>query len=150
MKTLLAAALLFLPTPASSQEAAAGPWCSWRGPQQDGTSLETGLPVELKLDAPGSWTYPLAGRGTPVVHEGRVYALGYEGEREALQEVLVCLDETTGKRLWEQRANDFLSDTVYYRYSIGSPTVDAATNRVYWLSTPGVLACFEGDGRPVW
>jgi outer membrane protein assembly factor BamB len=151
MKTLLAAAVLpFVLAAASSQEAAPGPWCSWRGPQQDGTSLETGLPAELKLDAPGSWTYPLAGRGTPVIHEGRVYALGYEGEGAALQEVLVCLDEKTGKRLWEQRASDFLSDTVYYRFSIGAPTVDPVTDRVYWLSTPGVLACFEGDGRPVW
>jgi outer membrane protein assembly factor BamB len=126
-------------------------WLSWRGPQQDGTSLETGLPERVASEAGTStWTYPLAGRGTPVVAGERVFAFGYDGEGPDLQEVLVCLDARSGKRLWEQRFNDFLSDTIYQRYSIGSPTVDPDTGNVLCLSSAGELTCFTADGEQVW
>jgi len=49
----------------------------------------------------------------------------------------VCLDAETGRRLWESRFNDFLSDTAYDRYAIGSPTVDAETGNVYVITAAG-------------
>ena len=103
-------------------------WLSWGGPAQNGTSAETGLVDTVTLDGEHHlWSYPLSGRGSPVIANGRVFALGYEGTGPELEEVLVCLDEKTGERLWEQRYSDFLSDTIYSRYSIGSPTVDPET-----------------------
>ena len=67
-----------------------GSWLSWRGPWQNGTSRETDLLETLVLDGENHlWSLPLAGRGTPVVAEGRVFALGYEGEGADLQELLV-------------------------------------------------------------
>ena len=64
------------------------------------------------------WSLPLAGRGTPVTANGRLFTLGYEGEGVDLEECLVCLDEATGEKLWELRYRDFLSDTVYvYDYN---------------------------------
>jgi outer membrane protein assembly factor BamB len=92
----------------------------------------------------------LSGRGTPVIADGRLYALGYQGEGPDLQEVLVCADAATGRRLWERRFNDFLSDTIYDRYAIGSPAIDPETGNVYALTSPGIFVCFSRDGRPLW
>ncbi len=121
-------------------------WLNWRGPQQDGTSLEKGLPE--KPDE--LWSFQLPGRGTPVIANGRVYSWGYRGEQAALQEVLVCLEEATGKPLWEHTFRDFLSDVVYDRYSIGSPAIDAETGNVYLVTSPGLFLCFARDGKILW
>ncbi len=121
-------------------------WLSWRGPQQNGTSLEKGLPARADL----LWSIELPGRGTPVIADGRVYSWGYRGEGAQLQEVLACLEEATGKTLWEHTFRDFLSDVVYDRYSIGSPTVDSETGNVYLKTAPGLFLCFTRDGKLLW
>lgn len=126
-------------------------WTDWRGPNQTGTSPETNLPSEIK---PGGknlrWTYKLAGRGAPVIANGRMYAWGYEGDGPDLQEILVCLDPETGKKFWEKRFNDFLSDTAYDRYAIGSPVVDRETGNIFLLDSAGELMSFRPDGTEVW
>jgi outer membrane protein assembly factor BamB len=147
-RTLLCGLLLLAPlapAPAQDTKPVRG-WLSWRGPQQDGTSLEKGLP-----DKPTElWSVALPGRGTPVIADGRVYSWGYRGEKQDLREVLVCLEEASGKILWEHAFRDFLSDVVYDRYSIGSPTVDADTGNVYLKTSPGLFLCFSRDGKILW
>jgi outer membrane protein assembly factor BamB len=115
-------------------------WLNWRGPEQTGVSRETGLPDTW---APGGtnhlWTLDLPGGGTPVIAGGRVYALGYEGQGPDLQEVLVCVDAETGKKVWERRFNDFLSDIVYDRYAIGTNVARARSEPglEFWRSVHG-------------
>jgi outer membrane protein assembly factor BamB len=131
--------------------AAARGWLNWRGPQQDGTSLEKGLPDRWVVGgANHRWSVDLAGGGTPVIADGRLYALGYQGTGPDLQEVMVCLDAETGRKLWESRFNDFLSDIVYDRYAIGSPAVDPETGNVYVITAAGTFSCFSRDGRLLW
>lgn len=160
LSTVIAGLTLLSLTAGSSAPRPAGPagarkpvsgWLSWRGPHQNGTSLERGLPDTW---APGGanhvWQADFAGGGTPVIAGTKLYALTYDGQGPDLQERLVCLDTATGKLVWEQRFNDFLSDIIYDRYAIGSPTVDAETGNVYVLTSAGIFACFTGDGKPVW
>jgi len=126
-------------------------WLSWRGPQQNGVSLETGLPDKWELGGANDlWSCKISGRGTPVVADGKLYVWGYEGEGADLQEVLLCLDAENGRKIWEQRFNDFLSDIVYTRYSIGAPTVDRETGNVYLLTSPGLLVALSADGKKLW
>src|SRR2546425_8557576 len=83
-------------------------WLNWRGPQQNGTSLEKGLPDKWELGGANDlWSIELPGRGTPVIANGRIYSWGYRGEGQNLREVLVCLEEATGKILWEHAFRDF-------------------------------------------
>ena len=126
-------------------------WLNWRGPQQNGTTLEKGLPDAWALGGKNDlWSVDLPGRGTPVIANGHVYSWGYRGEGQALREVLACLEEATGRILWEHSFRDFFSDVVYDRYSIGSPTVDADTGNVYLLTSPGLFLCFTRDGKKLW
>ncbi len=126
-------------------------WLRWRGPDQAGTSPEKGLVEAIELDGKNhAWTYPLAGRGVPVIAGTRLYALGYEGTGADLQEMIVCLDARTGAMIWEYRFSDFLNDSIYSRYAIGSPTIDSATGNVYSMTSAGLLNCFTWDGHLVW
>ncbi len=126
-------------------------WLNWRGPAQNGSSPETDLFDTLTLDGEHHlWSYPLAGRGTPVIAHGRVYTLAYESEGPEHEEVLLCLDEDTGELLWEKRWSDYLTDVIYTRYAIGSPTVDPATGNVFAMTGAGLLHAFTPDGELLW
>lgn len=124
-------------------------WLDWRGPLQTGVSLEKGLPQ--KVDAKAAlWTADFPGQSAPVIANGRLYIMGYHGEGPNLQEGVACFDAETGKLLWKQLANDFLSDIIYLRYATSSPTVDAETGQVYTQGSQGLLSCFTADGKLVW
>jgi outer membrane protein assembly factor BamB len=125
-------------------------WLSWRGPQQNGTSMEEGLPSSVAIDGAGSWNYVLKGRGTPVVGGDKVYTMGYEGTGKELQEKIVCLNASSGRLLWEHGFTDFISDIIYHRFAIGSPTIDPHTGNVYCMSTAGLLNSFTADGKLRW
>ena len=140
-------ASLFVASPAFAAPVTG--WLGWRGPQHLGTSLETGLPD--KVDAKAAlWTADFPGQSTPVIANGRLYINGYLGDGPDLQEAVACFDAETGTKLWEHRENDFLSDTVYLRYSTSAPTVDGETGNVYVQGTQGLLMCFTADGKLLW
>ena len=124
-------------------------WTNWRGPHQAGRSDATDLPKSIK-PADALWTHNIAGRGHAVIANGRVFAWGYRGKGADLQEVLLCLDEANGKTIWEHGYNDYLSDTVYSRYTVGAPTIDPATGWVYLMTTNGGVKCFNADGKIQW
>ena len=126
-------------------------WHQWRGPQQNGTTLETNLPEKWSLGGEGDlWSVPLSGRGTPVIAGDRLYVFAYRGEQADLREVLACLDAATGKTLWEHHYPDYLSDTIYDRYSIGAPSIDATTGNVFLLTSAGDLYSYTPDGEQLW
>jgi outer membrane protein assembly factor BamB len=124
-------------------------WPSWRGPAQNGTSPETGLPEKIDGKKP-LWTADFPGQSAPVIFDGKLYINGTKGEGEELQEGVSCFDAETGKLLWQKFENDFLSDTIYLRYATSAPTVDPETGNVYVLGTQGLFSCFSGDGKLLW
>lgn len=134
---------------ASSLHVTANDWPNWRGPLQMGVSLEQFEGATGKLDETPVWTHPTRSRGCPVVFDGRVFSFGYRGEKEELIELVTCLDEKSGKKLWEVEIKDFISDTVYNRYSIGAATVDPETKRVYVITCYGILGCWDFDGKEI-
>lgn len=145
--TLLAVSLFAAP----AAHAVSG-WLNWRGPNYDGVSpAKQALVTDLKLGGPNHrWSFKAHGAGTPVIADGRVYALAYYGEDAFVEEAIVCLDVKTGQLIWEHRFMDFLSDTTYNRYAIGAPVVDTETGNVYVESTCGVIMAFTRDGKMLW
>ena len=72
---------------------------------QNGASLDKGLPADfdpaMKENGNVAWTAPFGGRSTPLVMDGRVYVMHGFGEGQAESERVVCVEEKTGKKLWE-------------------------------------------------
>ncbi len=124
-------------------------WLEWRGPTQDSISTEKGLPTQVDAKAP-LWTADLPGQSTPVIADGRLFINGIIGAGESLREAIACYDAETGKLLWEDRENDFLSDIIYRRYSTSAPAVDRETGNVYVQGTQGVFKAFNRDGKLLW
>ena len=96
------------------------------------------------------WTVDLPGRSTPTVANGRIFVVGHLGEGADLQEGVFCFDAETGKKLWEHKFNDFLSDIIYTRYSSSSPTIDPETGNLFFQGTQGLFASFTPDGEMLW
>ncbi len=132
----------------SKDEIHKGNWISWRGPLQTGVSLETY--ENWSFDPEPVWTYDMAGRGNPVIYKGRLYSWGYRGEGADLEEVVTAHDEKTGDVIWERATHDFLSDTIYNRYSIGSVGIDPETENIYVATTFGLVTCYDKDGKQLW
>src|SRR5262245_35090937 len=124
-------------------------WLSWRGAAQTGYSLEKNLPSSVAV-SDALWTADFPGQSTPVIANGKLYIMGYIDEGPDLREGVACFDAETGKKLWEQRYTDFLSDTIYLRYATSSPTIDPETGDVYMQGTQGALAGFTADGKVLW
>jgi outer membrane protein assembly factor BamB len=134
--------------PAASAAGVPG-WFNWRGPAQNGTSPETGLPDKVDAKKP-LWTADFPGQSAPVIAGGRLYINGYVGEGANLREGVSCFDADTGKLIWRHLENDFLSDIIYLRYATSAPTVDVETGNIYVQGTQGLLSCLSPDGKVLW
>ena len=124
-------------------------WLHMRGPLQTGVSLEERLPDKIQTED-ALWTVDLPGRSTPTVANGRMFVIGHLGEGADLQEGVFCFDAETGKKLWEHKFNDFLSDIIYTRYSSSSPTIDPETGNLFYQGTQGLFTSFTPDGEMLW
>ncbi len=79
--------------------ASAGNWPAWRGPNGDGVSTETDLPVAWSEGAGVAWKCKLPGWGnsTPVVWGDAVFLTSHVDNRQL---VLIKVDAKTGQVAW--------------------------------------------------
>lgn len=132
-------------------------WLYWRGPEFNGISRATGLPDSWDpAGGEGSnvlWKREdLGTRSTPVVMNGKLFVLAAaehgtprEGER------VVCVDAKTGKTIWENRFNVYLSDVPVERVGWSAVTADPETNSVYALGVAGHFQCIDAEtGKTKW
>ena len=131
--------------------ALASDWPSWRGPNQDGSSSETGLVSNWSLEGDNLlWKADFIGRSTPIVLNNRVYVIGRVGVDITEQERVACFDTETGEMLWEHRFNVFHSTIPFNRLGWTSLAGDMETGYIYAHTISGVFACFDKDGKIVW
>ncbi len=135
----------------SFNNALASDWPSWRGPNQAGSSSQTGLVSSWSLAGDNLlWKADFIGRSTPIVLNNRVYVIGRVGLDITEQERVACFDAETGKMLWEHRFNVFHSTIPFNRLGWTSLAGDTETGYIYAHTISGVFACFDKDGKVVW
>ena len=75
----------------------AGDWPQWRGPNRDGNVRGAFVPAAWPKTLKEEWKVTVGlGHASPVEANGRIYVFARQGD----DEVLVCLDATTGKEIW--------------------------------------------------
>ncbi len=127
----------------------ANDWTTWRGPENNGVSRETGLPADLEDVL---WMKKdVSCRSTPIVMNDKVYVVSKIGEDADEQERVVCMDAKTGDIIWEHRFGVFFTNIVSIRLGWTVPVGDPQTGNVYAHGTQGLLLCFDGDtGKVKW
>jgi outer membrane protein assembly factor BamB len=137
--------------------AAAADWPYWRGPSFDGKAEATGLPDDWDPaggeDSNVLWKREdIGGPCTPIAMDGRIYMIQRalpSTDREG--EKVVCLDAVTGKTLWENAYNVWLSDVPAERVGWSSVVGDPETGNVYTLGACDIFQCMDGKtGETLW
>jgi outer membrane protein assembly factor BamB len=126
----------------------AGDWSQWRGPNQDGSSDETGLPAVFSPTQGAKWGYDLPGASAsvPAVSKGKVFLTAPVVEKNEF--VGVCVDAASGKELWRKPL------AAGYRWddksNLASPSPVVDGDHVIFFLATGDLICFDLEGKEVW
>ena len=146
---------LALAVPVCLSVAVAADWPDWRGPQQsrhyDGPPLVTSFDPEKGTNV--LWKNDEAGGiSTPVIMGGKLFALVRHkpGTEEEAEKVL-CLDAATGKKLWENVFNVYLSDVPAERVGWSAVVADPASDTVFAHGVCGVFTAIDAaTGATKW
>lgn len=129
-------------------------WPTWRGPEMNGISREKGLISNWSPEGENLlWTNKeVAGRSTPIVLRGKMYCLCRNNPGTTKEgEKVVCLDAATGKKIWENAFNVYLSDVPDTRVGWSSVVGDPTTGHVFALGVGGVFQGIDGEtGKTLW
>src|SRR5262245_18938389 len=141
---LLAACSLVLPAVGSVR---AENWPQWRGPNQDGRSKETNLPVRWAVTEGLAWKLTLPGLGgsTPAIWGERIFLTSDESDTV----VLLCLS-TAGKQLWKRKLGNAALRACSDEGNAASASPSTDGKHVWALAGTGDLACFDTDGKQIW
>jgi outer membrane protein assembly factor BamB len=131
----------------SATLACAENWPQWRGPRDDGTTTETGLPTTWSQSKNVVWRLPLPGPAgaTPVVWQDHIFLTSAKDE----QLVLICAD-TNGKQLWERVVGVGDQHVRGDEGNFASPSPATDGRHVWAMMGTGDLACYDFDGREAW
>lgn len=139
-------------------------WPQWLGPQRDGIWREKGLIDKFpEKGLAVRWRTPLGkGYAGPAVAEGKVYVMDWNRTLDKDgkpvppsketgipgKERLICLDEKTGKAVWE-----YSYDASYKLSYPNGPRITPVieNNKVYGLGAMGHLFCLDTKtGKAIW
>ncbi|MBW3538969.1 MAG: PQQ-binding-like beta-propeller repeat protein [Planctomycetes bacterium] len=141
-----AAAMLFviLAAPLGAEN-----WPSWRGPTQNGISIEKNLPVEWSRTKNVAWTLPLPGPAgaSPVVWDDLIYLTSL-GENGA--DLLLLCVSTDGRELWRRQLGSGNENARGDEGNWASPSPVTDGRHVWSMMGSGDVACFTPAGKPVW
>jgi outer membrane protein assembly factor BamB len=137
---------------ASRPVAAAENWPQFRGPDGQGHSDATGLPIHWSETDSVAWKTPIHGRGwsSPVVWGDQIWlTTATEGGKELFA---VCVDRRTGSVEHDLKLFDVAEPAKIHTFnSYASPTPAIEAGRVYISFGSAGTACLDtADGHVVW
>jgi len=123
-------------------------WPAWRGPNGDGVTTETNLPLTWSATENVRWKIPLPepGNSTPIVWGDRIFFTQNEGERRALW----CVNRADGKILWQAGPTWKEQERTHQTnpFCASSPVTDGE-RVIAWFGSAG-LWCWDLDGKDLW
>jgi outer membrane protein assembly factor BamB len=142
--------ILFLTAVASAATCAhAENWPNWRGPNQDGSSPEKGLPAKFTKTEGVKWAAEVPGisASVPVVWGDKVFLTAPIAAEKKL--VGLCYDAKTGKELWRRVISEggLQWDN---KSNLASPSPVTDGERVVFLFANAVAASYDLAGNEQW
>ena len=152
--------------PALADSAADGNWPQWRGPLATGFAPDADPPVTWSETSNVKWKIAIPGEGnaTPIVWDNRIFILSAIGTGkkpsapvaanapdEIYQWVVICLNRTEGKVLWQKTAREEAPHEGRQEnntFASASPVTDGQLLLAYFGSRG--LHCYDFDGNLKW
>lgn len=133
--------------------APAGDWPCWRGPTQDGMSVDANLPIHWSPEEGIRWKAAIPGRGhsSPIIVGDAIFVTSAIEEEE--KRVLLRIDRGTGEILWQRDVLEAPLEQLHPLNSYSSSTPSSDGERVYvsFLDREQVyIAAYDLDGNRVW
>jgi outer membrane protein assembly factor BamB len=121
-------------------------WPQWRGPQLNGVSRETGLPLKWTADTNVAWKLPLPewSGATPIVWGDHIFLNVAQGPNLALW----CVDRKGPTVLWQAPLGGGNHQERKQNMSSPSPVTDGT--HVFVMTGTGILKAFDFKGTAVW
>ena len=128
-------------------------WPNWRGPNGDGTSMETNLPVRWDSVTNVVWKIPVPGEGysSPVIWKDMLFLTTAFPEKQ--EKVLLCYDCKSGKLLWQKTVlkTPFERKHDNNSFASGTPATDGSSIFVSFLDgNDVVVAAYDFTGKQLW
>lgn len=130
--------------------ASAGNWPTWRGPDCNGISQETKLPLHWSTNQNVRWhtALPQRGNSTPIIWGNRVF-ITQAIEKESSRTVM-CFDRRDGRLLWQKGTTWTEKDSGGDANPpcTSSPVCDGK-RVIAWFGSAG-LFCYDLAGQELW
>ena len=124
-------------------------WPRWRGPQQDGHSSETNLPVKWsaenvvwKAELPGS------GQSSPIIWGDRIFLTS--ALEQGQERVVFCVDRKTGQVAWKETAWKGTPEPIHNMNGWASATCVTDGEVVVAFFGRGGIHAYTVAGKPLW
>ena len=136
-----------------TQAAIAEDWPAWRGPRNDGRSTEAAFPTTWSKTDNVLWRTELPGTGhaSAIVFGGKVFTVAANADTQ--ERLLLCLDRTNGKLLWQQSVVKAPTERIHRENSHASSTPACDGERVFCTFLDGkdvVVSAYSLDGKQLW
>jgi outer membrane protein assembly factor BamB len=129
---------------------AADDWPQWRGPNRDGQVSGATIPAVWPKTLKQEWKVNVGvGHSSPVLSNGKIYVFARQGE----EEVLLCLDQATGKEIWRtSKAVVYNMHPAAQGHGKGPKSTPVVSNgTVCTFGISGVLSCYDAQtGKQKW
>ena len=140
-------------------------WPQWRGPNLDGTTSATGLPVTWSTTENVIWRtkLPSWAAATPIIWGDTVFVTSAEegsipnqsnsrlragGDSARDRLYLIALDRETGGIRWQRSMGR--GNRIGRKQNMASPSPVTDGKHVWVVNGNGELRCFDFDGNQVW
>ena len=140
-------------------------WPQWRGPNLDGTSTSTGLPVRWSTSENVAWRtkLPSWAAATPIIWGDTVFVTSAEtgsslnrpnsrlfegGDADRDRLYLIAINRQTGKVRWQQSIGR--GNRIGNKQNMASPSPVTDGEHVWVANGNGEVRCFDFAGRQIW
>lgn len=132
---------VFLTAPLAAEN-----WPQWRGPQLNGISAETNLPVKWTTTENVAWKVPVPqySGSTPIIWGEHIFL--NVADQGSLH--LWALDRNTGATRWTKPLSG--GDRRQMKQNMSSPSPVTDGRHVWAMTGTGILSAFDFAGNPVW
>ena len=130
--------------------ASAENWPNWRGPNQDGSSSETGLLAKFSTKEGVKWAANVPGiaASVPVIWGDNIFITAPIVAEKKL--VGLCYDKQSGKEKWRTTISEGAEVQWDDKSNLASPSAATDGDRVYFLFANAIAAACDFSGKIIW